>query len=86
MIRHQPAPEPRIKNSESLRLLAPDSIRVARSVYSLYLKVNSDRIQRPAGVVVSQGCDRGQLIFTSQPILLPGERFVTFEEIESQMY
>jgi hypothetical protein len=86
VIRHQPSPESRIKNSENLRLLAPDLIRVARSAYSLYLKVNSDRIQRPAGVVVSQGSDRGQLIFTSQPILLPGERFVTFEEIESQMY
>jgi hypothetical protein len=43
-------------------------------------------MQRPAGVVVCLGCDRGQLIFTSQPILLPGECFVTFEEIESQIY
>ncbi|XZO03843.1 MAG: hypothetical protein ACM65L_09030 [Microcoleus sp.] len=74
------------ETSDSFRLLAPDLIRVARSVYGLYLKVHSDRLQRPAGVVVSQGSDRGQLIFTSQPILLPGERFVTFEEIESQMY
>jgi hypothetical protein len=86
VIRHQPSPEPKIENSESFRLLAPDLIRVARSAYGLYLKVNSEQIQRPAGVVVSQGSDRGQLIFTSQPILLPGERFVTFEEIESQMY
>jgi hypothetical protein len=52
----------------------------------MYLKVHSAQMQRPAGVVVSQGSDRGQLIFASQPILLPGERFVTFDEIESQMY
>jgi hypothetical protein len=86
MIRHEQTPEPRIENLQSLKLLAPDLIRVARSTYGLYLKVHSEQMQCPAGVVVSQGSDRGQLIFTSQPILLPGERFVTFEEIESQMY
>ena len=43
-------------------------------------------MQHPAGVVVSQGSDRGQLIFASVPVLLPGERFVTFNEIESQIY
>jgi hypothetical protein len=71
---------------QSLKLLPPDLIRVARSTYGLYLKVNSEQIQRPTGVVVSQGSDRGQLIFASPPILLPGERFISFEEIESQMY
>jgi hypothetical protein len=52
----------------------------------MYLKVHSEQMLRPAGVVVSQGSDRGQLIFASHPVLLPGERFVTFNEIESQMY
>jgi hypothetical protein len=86
VIRYQQTSEPRIENSESLKLLAPDLIRVARSTYDLYLKVHSEQMQRPAGVVVSQGSDRGQLIFASHPILLPGERFIGFEEIESQMY
>ncbi|UNU26958.1 hypothetical protein [Microcoleus vaginatus] len=86
MTRYQPHPEPWIETSESHSLLAPDLIRVARSAYGMYLKVHSEQIQRPIGVVVSVGSDRGQLIFASQPILLPGERFVTFDEIESQMY
>ncbi|HCV31037.1 MAG TPA: hypothetical protein DGO89_13075 [Microcoleaceae bacterium UBA9251] len=86
MTEYQSSPKPRIETSESLRLLAPDLIRVARSVYGLYIKVNSDLIKRPVGVVVSPGSDRGQLIFAAPPILLPGERFVSFEEIESQMY
>ena len=86
MTRYQPNPVPRIETSESHSLLAPDLIRAARSAYSMYLKVHSEQMQRPAGVVVCQGSDRGQLIFASQPVLLPGERFVTFDEIESQMY
>ncbi|MEG3843246.1 hypothetical protein [Microcoleus sp. herbarium14] len=86
MTRYQPNPEPRIETSARHSLLAPNLIRAARSAYSMYLKVHSEQMQRPAGVVVSQGSDRGQLIFALQPVLLPGERFVTFDEIESQMY
>ena len=86
MTRYPPNPEPRIEICETSSLLAPNLIRAARSAYSMYLKVHSEQMQHPAGVVVSQGSDRGQLIFASQPILLPGERFVTFDEIESQMY
>lgn len=67
-------------------LLAPPLLRIARRAYRLYLELHSEQMQRPAGVVVCLGSDRAQLIFTSQPILLPGECFVTFEEIESQMY
>jgi len=84
--RYQPNPVSRIETSETHSLLAPDLIRVARSAYSIYLNVHSEQMQHPTGVVVSQGSNRGQLIFASQPVLLPGERFVTFDEIESQMY
>ncbi|MEG3849601.1 hypothetical protein QT971_02390 [Microcoleus sp. herbarium19] len=86
MTRYQRNPEPSIEISDRHSLLAPHSIRAARSAYSMYLKVHSEQMQRPAGVVVSQGSDRGQLIFALHPVLLPGERFVTFDEIESQMY
>ncbi|MEG3978981.1 MULTISPECIES: hypothetical protein [unclassified Microcoleus] len=86
MTRYQPNSQPRIEISQSHGLLAADLIRVARSAYGMYLKVHSEQMQRPAGVVVSLGSNRGQLIFASQPVLLPGERFVTFDEIESQMY
>ena len=86
MTRYLPNPEPSIEICENTNLLAPNLIRAARSAYSMYLRVHSEQLQHPAGVVVSQGSDRGQLIFASQPILLPGERFVTFDEIESQMY
>ncbi len=71
---------------QRLGLLAPPLLRAARGAYRLYLELHSEQMQRPAGVVVCLGRDRGQLIFTSQPILLPGECFVTFEEIESQIY
>ncbi len=71
---------------QRLGLLAPPLLRAARGAYRLYLELHSEQMQRPAGVVVCLERDRAQLIFTSQPILLPGECFVTFEEIESQMY
>ncbi|MFM9264095.1 hypothetical protein [Tychonema sp. BBK16] len=67
-------------------LLDPPLLRAAKTAYRRHLELHSEQIQRPIGVVVCQGSDRGQLIFTSQPVLLPGEFFVTFEEIESQMY
>lgn len=67
-------------------LLDPLLLRSARGADRLYLELHSEQMQRPAGVVVCLERDRAQLIFTSQPILLPGEFFVTFEEIESQMY
>lgn len=61
-------------------------LKAARSAYGMYLRAHSEQMPRPAGVVVSQGNNRGQLIFAVPPVLLPGERFVSFEEIESQMY
>jgi hypothetical protein len=84
--RYQSTPKTIREIPETSRLLAPDLLKAARSAYGIYLRAHAEQMPRPAGVVVSQGSTRGQLIFVVPPILLPGERFVSFEEIESQMY
>ncbi|OCR02075.1 hypothetical protein BCD67_07825 [Oscillatoriales cyanobacterium USR001] len=71
---------------ESSRLFDLALLRAARLTYRAYLEVNCDRMQRPLGVVVNTVNCRGQLIFSSRPILLPDECYVPFEQIESQLY
>lgn len=71
---------------ESSRLLDSVLLRAARLTYRAYLEVHSDHTQRPVGVVINTVNCRGQLIFSSKPILLPDECYVPFEQIESQVY
>ncbi|MDB9511995.1 hypothetical protein PN499_12435 [Kamptonema animale CS-326] len=61
-------------------------LRTARLTYRAYLEVHCDQMQRPMGVVINTVNSRGQLIFSSKPVLLPDECYVPFEQIESQIY
>lgn len=61
--------------------LSPVIVRAARSIYQAYIDTHGNR-QRPLGVALDRYTYRGQLIFASQPILLPHECFVPIQEIE----
>ncbi len=87
MVRAYPQwPENTANTIPSFGWLDPSLLRVARNVYLAYLQVHSDNMTRPAGVAISPRNYRGQLIFSRKPILLPGEFFIPFEQIESELY
>ena len=87
MVRAYPLWPDNTKNTiSSPGWLDPNLLRAARNLYLAYLEVHSEDLRRPSGVAVSPDRYRGQLIFGRKPILLPGEYFIPFEQIESEVY
>lgn len=54
----------------------------ARAVYHTYRKTHLE-FEAPLGVAIDRNTFRGQLIFSTQPILLPHECFVSLEQLET---
>jgi len=46
-------------------------LKAAQKIYRTYCEVNPNMVKRPTGVVINQLTYRGQLLFSSKPILLP---------------
>lgn len=67
-------------------LLDPTLLRAARRIYRTYCALNNKVTKRPSGVAIHRENHRGQLIFNSKPILLPGECFVSIKQIEAEAY
>lgn len=67
-------------------LVSPYLQRLAKIVYRAYLETHPDQVRCPLGVAISPVSYRAGLIFSHQPILLPGEFFVPVELIESKLY
>ncbi|ERT07764.1 hypothetical protein M595_2255 [Lyngbya aestuarii BL J] len=65
--------------------LNPDVLQAARQVYRVYLRVHARQMRRPAGVIVNSLTHQSWLIFSSRPILLPGEQFIPVENIDSEL-
>lgn len=86
MAAYQSKPEAWKESPESLMLLDPALLQAARLIYRGYLEVHCDQMQRPLGVAISCSSRRGYLVFSERPILLPGECFVPFEQMECQLY
>ena len=66
--------------------LDADLIRVAKHLYYAYVEVHAQRMRRPLGVAINPSNYRSCLLFSSQPILLPGEYFIPFERIEADLF
>lgn len=66
-------------------LLDPKVLRAARQIYHNHCEVNPNLVQRTTGVIVNQLTLRGMLTFSSKPVLLPHECFITLNQIESGM-
>lgn len=62
-------------------VLSPVIVQAARTIYQAYVDTHGSK-QTPLGVALDRYTLRGQLIFASQPILLPHECFVTIQDIE----
>ncbi|WP_413164576.1 hypothetical protein ACL6C3_01320 [Capilliphycus salinus ALCB114379] len=65
--------------------LDADLLRVAREIYHAYLRVHVRQMRRPSGVVIHPKTYRGLLVFSSRPILLPQERFIPIDYIDSEL-
>ncbi|WP_373540617.1 hypothetical protein [Chamaesiphon sp.] len=65
----------------------PALLRAAKDIYSFYCQINPDRDRRrqPIGVAMNQHDYRGKLIFSSCPVLLPEECFVSVTQLETEM-
>jgi hypothetical protein len=66
-------------------LLDPILLRAARRIYRTYCVLHAKLHTPPAGVAIHRDSHRGQLIFKTRPILLPGECFVPLKQIESEI-
>jgi hypothetical protein len=77
--------EAMVKGADSFDLepivLSSAIVMAARNIYQAYVKTHGSK-QTPLGVALNRYTLRGQLIFASQPILLPHECFVTMRDID----
>jgi hypothetical protein len=74
------------REREISALSDPALIRSARRIYRTYCFINPKQSKRPFGVAINPENHRGQLIFKSKPILLPGESFIPVKQLESEVY
>lgn len=71
---------------DSYGMFDPALLRAAQDIYNFYCQINPDRERRrqPIGVAMNKLSYRGKLIFSSYPILLPEENFISIEQLESE--
>lgn len=65
-------------------LVDPTLLRAARRIYRTFCILHPKQTRRPYGVAIHRNTHRGQLIFNNNPILLPGECFVSLKHLESE--
>lgn len=75
-----------VKEMDLPMLLDPTVLRAARRIYRTYCVLHSKANKRPFGVAIHKESHRGQLIFNTRPILLPGESFVPLKQLEAELY
>jgi hypothetical protein len=65
----------------------PDLFSSAQEIYDYYCQINPDRERRrqPIGVAVNKHSHQGKLIFSSSPVLLPDECFISVQKMESNV-
>ena len=61
-------------------------IRAAGDIYHTHREVHPEITGRASGVAIHRENYRGKVIFRNQPVLLPEERFIPVEQIESYVY
>ena len=68
-------------------LFDPALLRAGQDIYTLYCELNPDREHRrqPIGIAMNKISYRGKLVFSSYPILLPQECFITLDQLESAL-
>jgi hypothetical protein len=71
---------------DSYGIFEPALLRAGVDIYSLYCQINPDRERRrqPIGIAMNKASYRGKLVFSSYPILLPQECFISVDRLESE--
>ncbi|MEL4896925.1 hypothetical protein [Crocosphaera sp. Alani8] len=77
--------ESRRNGMDSTIILDPNLLRVAQRIYRTYCMLHPRNAQRPYGIAIHRKSYRGQLIFRHNPVLLPGECFVTTKQLEIEI-
>lgn len=72
------------QGSELPLLIDPSLLRAARRIYRNFRILHPKQSRRPFGIAIHRNTHRGQLIFNSHPVLLPGECFVPVKQLESE--
>jgi hypothetical protein len=70
----------------SPELIDPALLSAGVDIYSLYCQINpdQDRRRQPIGIAMNKINYRGKLVFSSYPILLPQECFISIDQLESE--
>jgi hypothetical protein len=71
------------QRSPQSALKDPSLLSAARELYQTYLSVHESRAKEPVGVILHCHSYRGKLLFRAEPILLPEECFIPFQQIQS---
>lgn len=61
-------------------------IKAAGDIYHTHCEVHPEITGYASGVAIHRENHRGKVIFKNQPVLLPEERFIPLEQIESCVY
>nr|WP_012796756.1 hypothetical protein [Rippkaea orientalis] len=82
---------PRITETQRQRMdrplvLDPSVLRAAQRIYRTYCVLHPKNDKRPYGIAIHRKSHRGQLIFREHPVLLPGECFVSANQLETEIY
>ena len=67
-------------------LIDPALIKAAGDIYHTHCEVHPEITGQASGVAIHRENHRGKVIFRNQPVLLPEERFIPLEQIQSSMY
>ncbi|BBA78740.1 hypothetical protein RGRSB_0115 [cyanobacterium endosymbiont of Rhopalodia gibberula] len=61
-------------------------LRAAQRIYRTYCVLQPKHNRRPSGIAINRKSKRGQLIFRENPVLLPGESFVSTNQLEVEIH
>ncbi|XHU95198.1 MAG: hypothetical protein JJP05_05355 [cyanobacterium endosymbiont of Rhopalodia gibba] len=61
-------------------------LRAAQRIYRAYCVLHPKQNRRPYGIAINRKSKRGQLIFRKNPVLLPGESFVSTNQFEAEIH
>ncbi|CDM97132.1 MAG: hypothetical protein P5702_18035 [Limnospira sp. PMC 1291.21] len=81
-----PPKNPDLPLNQESRIQDPQLLRIARRVYHAYSEVHAKRMRRPSGVAIHLRSYRSLLLFSPKPVLLPGECFIPFDQIELELF
>ncbi len=63
-----------------------DVLRAAQRIYRSYCVLYPKNDRQPCGIAINRKNKQGQIIFRKKPILLPGESFISTNQLEIEVH